>query len=279
MTLTSTQTLASFFARPVDEIVQDPQAPARVLELLDGLDDGSIRAAVPTTDTTSGQTEWSAQPWVKHGILTTFRLSPMIEWPDWPGSAVDKDALPARRFTLEDRVRVVPGGTAVRRGTHLAPGTVVMPPAYVNIGAHVDSGTMVDSHALVGSCAQIGRDVHLSAGVQVGGVLEPIGARPVVVEDGAFIGAQCGLFEGILVRGGAVLAPGTIISASTVIHDLVTERTWQGEVPAGAVVVPGSRPAGGSYAEQHGISLYAPCIVKYRDPGTDGATALEQALR
>lgn len=277
-TATSTSALAAFFSRPLDEVVGDSDAPARTAELLDGLDAGTVRAATPTT-TPEGTTEWAVQEWVKLGILTTFRLSAMTEWPDWPGSAVDKDALPARQFRISDEVRIVPGGTAVRRGAHLAPGTVVMPPAYANIGAFVDSGSMVDSHALVGSCAQIGRNVHLSAGVQVGGVLEPIGARPVIVEDDAFIGAQSGLFEGILVRSGAVLAPGTIISAGTTIYDLVNERTWQGEVPRGAVVVPGSRPATGDYARQHGLSLYAPCIVKYRDPGTDGATALEQALR
>lgn len=273
-----TAALAAFFSRPTDVIADDPALGEHVTALLDGLDDGSVRAALPGPGADDGS-DWVVQEWVKRGILATFRSSSMTEWPDWPGSAVDKDALPVRRFTTGDRVRIVPGGTSVRRGAHLAPGTVVMPPAYVNIGAFVGSESMVDSHALVGSCAQIGQRVHLSAGVQVGGVLEPVGARPVIVEDDAFIGAQCGLVEGILVRRGAVLAPGTVISAGTTIYDLVNERTWAGEVPAGAVVVPGSRPAAGQYGREHGISLYAPCIVKYRDANTDGATALEQALR
>lgn len=276
--------LATFFDRPLDEITADPSAPERIVELLDGLDAGVIRAAEPVQADTSdergdGTVSWRVNGWVKHGILATFRLSDLVEWPHWPGSAVDKDALPARHFTLADQVRIVPGGSAIRRGAYLAPGTVVMPPAYVNIGGYVGSGTMIDSHALVGSCAQIGAKVHLSAAAQVGGVLEPVGARPVIIEDGAFIGAQVGLFEGVLIRRGAVLAPGTIISASTTVYDLVNGRTLSGEIPAGAVVVPGSRPARGDFAAQHGISLSAPCIVKYRDAGTDAATTLEEALR
>jgi 2,3,4,5-tetrahydropyridine-2-carboxylate N-succinyltransferase len=167
----------------------------------------------------------------------------------------------------------------VRRGARLEEGVVVMPPSYINVGAFVGRGTMVDSHALVGSCAQVGARVHVSAGVQVGGVLEPAGARPVIVEDGCFLGALSGLFEGVLLREGAVLAPGTILTSSTVIRDLVRGRELRGEVPAGAVVVPGSRPATGSYATAAGISLYVPCVVKYRDAGTDAATALEEALR
>jgi 2,3,4,5-tetrahydropyridine-2-carboxylate N-succinyltransferase len=200
-----------------------------------------------------------------------------MDGPGWP--FFDKAAYPARCFDLASGVRLVPGGSSVRRGAFVAKGVVVMPPAYINVGAFVDEGTMVDSHALVGSCAQIGKRVHLSAAAQVGGVLEPAGARPVVVEDDAFVGGLVGLFEGILVRRRAVLASGVVITGSTVLYDLVNDREWVKEVPEDAVVVPGSRPAKGAFAEARGLHLAAPVIVKYRDARTDAATALEQALR
>ena len=241
--------------------------------LLDALEDGSVRAA--TRDSDGG---WQAHAWVKRGILAAFRTSETVEL-DWPGGAVDRSLVPARRMGLGDGVRVVPGGSSVRRGAHLAPGTVVMPPSYVNVGAHVGAGSMVDSHVLVGSCAQVGEGVHLSAAVQLGGVLEPVGARPVVVEDRVFVGAQCGLYEGVVVRADAVLAPGVVLTAGTTVYDLVHERELQGEVPEGAVVVPGSRPARGRWAAEQGLSLYAPVIVKYRDSSTDAATVLEESLR
>lgn len=263
-----------YFARPVEQIIAEPDAIERVRQVLDALEDGSVRAAYPTDEHPDG---WVVNRWVKHAVLAAFRLSPMVEFDPWPASAVDKVDLEPRRFRLADQVRLVPGGSAVRRGAHLAPGTVVMPPSYVNLGAHVGSGSMLDSHVLVGSCAQIGADVHLSAGVQVGGVLEPVGAVPVIVEDGAFIGGQCGLYEGVRVGAGAVLAPGTMLTSGTVLHDLVEGGTRRGHVPPGAVVVPGARPARGPHAA--GIQLYAPCIVKYRDAGTDAATTLEEALR
>lgn len=246
----------------------------QVERLLDALECGSVRAA-----TRDAEGRWHASGWVKRGILAAFRLSETIRYDGWPGGAIDRSLVGPRVIGPEHGVRLVPGGTAVRRGACLRPGTVVMPPAYVNIGAYVGEDSMVDSHALVGSCAQIGRGVHLSAGVQVGGVLEPVGARPVVVEDGAFVGAQCGLFEGVVVREGAVLAPGTLLTSSTTVFDLVHEREVRGEIPPAAVVVPGSRPATGGYAVQRGLSLYAPCIVKYRDASTDAATVLEAALR
>lgn len=245
----------------------------RVEELLAALEDGSVRAATRSADGV-----WEPRAWVKHGILAAFRHSATVEL-DWPGGAVDKSLVPARRMAAADGVRVVPGGTSIRRGAHLAPGVVVMPPSYVNVGALVDAGSMVDSHVLVGSCAQVGRGVHLSAAVQLGGVLEPVGARPVVVEDDAFVGAQCGLYEGVVVRERAVLAPGVILTGRTTVYDLVHEREVRGEVPAGAVVVPGSRPAGGEFAAARGLSLYAPVIVKYRDSSTDASTVLEDALR
>jgi 2,3,4,5-tetrahydropyridine-2,6-dicarboxylate N-succinyltransferase len=245
----------------------------RVQELLAALEHGTVRAAWRAPDGT-----WEPQAWVKRGILAAFGHSDTVAM-DWPGGAVDKDLVPARRLTPQDGVRVVPGGTAVRRGAYLGPGVVLMPPSYVNAGAYVGAGSMVDSHVLVGSCAQVGSRVHLSTAVQLGGVLEPIGARPVVVEDDVFVGAQCGLYEGIVVRERAVLAPGVTLTAGTVLHDLVQEREHRGEVPAGAVVVPGSRPARGGYARRLGLSLYAPVVVKYRDGSTDAATALEQSLR
>ncbi len=266
--------LASFYTRSLDELVADPRLGEFHCELLDALERGDIRAAERGEDGF-----WQAQAWVKLAILAGFRSSRTVEIEGWPGGAFDKAAYPPRRLSLEDGVRLVPGGNSIRRGAYLAQGVVVMPPSYINVGAWIGSGTMVDSHALVGSCAQVGERVHLSAGAQVGGVLEPAGARPVVVEDDCFIGALCGLFEGVVVRRRAVLAPGLILTASTRVFDLVEGRELSGELPEGAVVVPGSRPARGSFALERGISLYAPCIVKYRDAGTDAATALEGALR
>ncbi|MBL8756536.1 MAG: 2,3,4,5-tetrahydropyridine-2,6-dicarboxylate N-succinyltransferase, partial [Planctomycetes bacterium] len=216
----------------------------------------------------------------KRAILLGFRRTSLQAMPAGDGPPFfDKPAYPPRSFALADGVRLVPGGTAVRRGAFVAKGVVVMPPAYVNVGAFVDTGTMVDSHALVGSCAQIGRNVHLSAGAQIGGVLEPAHASPVVVEDGAFVGALCGVFEGFVVRERAVLAAGVVLTAASVVHDLVHGRALRGEIPAGAVVVPGTRPAAGEHAQRLGLQLATPVVVKYRDERTDAATALEQALR
>jgi 2,3,4,5-tetrahydropyridine-2-carboxylate N-succinyltransferase len=242
--------------------------------LLQALEQGHLRAASRQEDG-----RWVANAWVKQAILAGFRATATEAMPGWPGTAFDRGAYPPRHFRLEDGVRLVPGGSAVRRGAFVSPGVVVMPPAYVNVGAFVDEGTMVDSHALVGSCAQIGKHVHLSAAAQVGGVLEPSGALPVIVEDEAFVGGLVGLFEGIIVRRRAVLAPGITLTGSTVIFDLVQGRELRREVPEGAVVVPGTRPASGTFAKAQGLSLYAPCIVKYRDAKTDAATALEEALR
>ncbi len=266
--------LQAFFNRPDAELAADPEAPAMHQVLLVALETGALRAAEPLEDGS-----WQTHAWVKHAILCGFRRTNLVEMvgPGYP--MFDKTAYPPRHFGLEDAVRLVPGGTAVRRGAHLAHSVVLMPPAYVNVGAFVDEGTMVDSHALVGSCAQIGKRVHLSAGAQIGGVLEPAGARPVIVEDEAFVGGLVGLFEGILVRRRAVLASGVVITGSTVIYDLVKGRELNSEVPEGAVVVPGSRPATGDYAKAHGLQVSAPCIVKYRDDRTDAATTLEQALR
>jgi 2,3,4,5-tetrahydropyridine-2-carboxylate N-succinyltransferase len=266
--------LESFFSRPIDDIVQDGAAAGACGALLQALENGESRAA-----TRMDGGAWRTNTWVKTGILSVFRLSALTEYPAWPGGAVDKSAFPPRVLTLADGVRVVPGGTSVRRGSRICPGAVFMPPSFVNVGAWVGAGTMVDSHALVGSCAQIGERVHLSAGVQVGGVLEPAGALPVIVEDGCFLGALSGLFEGVVMKARAVLAPGVLLTASTTVYDLVEGRELKGEIPEAAVVVPGTRPAKGDWAVARGLSLYAPCIVKYRDAGTDAATALEAALR
>ena len=266
--------LEAFFSRDADAILADAEHGEAHEALLAALESGSLRAA-----TRSATGEWNAVPWVKGAILAGFRRFALerMEGPGFP--FFDKGAYPPRAFTLDDAVRLVPGGSSARRGAFVGKGVVIMPPAYINVGAFVDEGTMVDSHALVGSCAQIGRRVHLSAGAQVGGVLEPAGARPVVIEDEAFIGGLVGLFEGIVVRRRAVLASGVVITGGTVIYDLVRGRELRREVPENAVVVPGSRPASGAFAKERGLQLQAPCIVKYRDPKTDASTALEEALR
>jgi 2,3,4,5-tetrahydropyridine-2-carboxylate N-succinyltransferase len=259
----------------------DPEAARRAVgQLLDALGDGSLRAAEV------GDHGWQAVEWVKSGILLAFRVGATSRYSGPSQEYFDRDTLPLRRTEgVAENVRVVPGGSAVRAGTYLAPGVVIMPPAYINVGAYVGEGTMIDSHALVGSCAQIGARVHISAGVQIGGVLEPVGLRPVVIEDECVIGGNAGVFEGTLVGRRAVIAPGVTLTASTPVFDLVREAVYRAQpktpltVPEGAVVVPGSRRAVGSLAEQHGLQLYAPIIVKYRDERTDAATALEEALR
>ena len=244
---------------------------------------GEIRAAER-----SATGEWRANAWVKQGILLGFKMGALADLSvDGTFRFFDKDTYPVRPTTLADRVRIVPGGSTIRDGCYVAPGVVCMPPMYVNVGAYVDEGTMIDSHALVGSCAQIGKRVHLSAAAQVGGVLEPVGAVPVIIEDDVLVGGGCGVYEGTIVRERTVLAPGTILTGSTVVHDVVREQVYrrpaggQGvlEIPAGAVVVPGSRAAQGTFARERGLSLYTPIIIKYRDDKTDAATLLEEALR
>ncbi len=250
-----------------------------VFALLEALERGEVRAAAP-----NGNGDWVANAEVKEGILAAFRLG--VEEASEAGPLLfrDRDTLPPRR-PLPEGVRVVPGGSALRRGAFVARGVVVMPPAYVNVGAYVDEGSMIDSHALVGSCAQIGKKVHLSAAAQVGGVLEPVGAVPVVIEDEVFVGGGAGVYEGVRVRKRAVLAAGVILTASSVLFDLVREielRSAPGRplvIPEGAVVVPGSRRAAGAWSEARGLSLSAAMIVKYRDAKTDARTALESALR
>lgn len=251
-----------------------------------GLNDGSVRAAEPDRNNPS---HWKVNTWVKHGILLGFRLGTLEMIPSAePWSFADKQTVPARKFSISDNVRIVPGGTTIRDGAFLAPGVIVMPPAYINIGAYVGTGTLVDSHALVGSCAQIGERVHLSAAAQIGGVLEPAGALPVIIEDDVLIGGNCGVYEGCIVRKRAVLGSGVILTGSTPIYDLVNstviKRANPDEpliVPEGAVIVAGSRSLAGRtpFSDEHGLSLYAPIIIKYRDEKTDARTALEGALR
>ena len=245
------------------------------------LNAGAIRAAIRAPDGT-----WVAQPWVKAGILLGFRLgivAPMAVGSPFP--FFDKDTWPLRPMGLGDGVRIVPGGSSIRDGCYVAAGVVLMPPAFINVGAYVDTGTMVDSHALVGSCAQIGKRVHLSAGAQIGGVLEPVGALPVIVEDEVLVGGNCGVYEGTIVRTGAVLAPGTLLTGGTIVFDLVRNTRYRREgdrpleIPAGAVVVPGARPVTSGAGRELGISLYAPVVVKYRDDQTDTAVQLEALLR
>ncbi len=250
-------------------------AEATVDALLVRLNNGSVRAA---SRNASGH--WTAHAWVKQGLLLGFKLGILTDLSSGSFPFFDKHTFPLKPVALNDGVRLVPGGSAIRTGAYVAPGVICMPPMYVNTGAYVDRDTMIDSHALVGSCAQIGKRVHLSAAAQIGGVLEPAGALPVIVEDDAFIGGGCGIYEGIIVRRGAVLAPGVILTSATRLLDLVHERAiTANEVPPGAVVVPGTRAVTSEFGRALGISLYAPVIVKYRDERTDAATALEDALR
>lgn len=243
------------------------------LDLLNDLENGHVRAA---TQDEHGQ--WHANVDVKKGILEAFKNGNNTEF---AGGFVDKHNLAPRGFSAQDNIRMVPGGSAVRRGAYVAPGTIIMPPAYVNIGAFIDSGTMVDSHVLVGSCAQVGKNVHLSAAVQLGGVLEPIGANPVVIEDDAFIGAGCVIVEGVVVRQGAVLAPGVRLSATIPVYDCVNERQLdKGEaIPANAIVIPGSRPSSSTWGREQGLSMSCALIVKYRDQHSDASLELEEVLR
>lgn len=258
--------------------------------LLRALEAGEVRVAERGADGA-----WRVNAWVKEEILQCFREAGLVrivvgDPAHGQFSFVDKAGLGAQQWDVPDGVRIVPGGTAIRRGAHLGKGVIVMPPAYVNVGAFVDEGSMVDSHALIGSCAQIGKRVHVSAAAQIGGVLEPAGARPVIVEDDVFIGGNCGVYEGVLVRRGAVLASGVVLSASTPVFDLVERRELRGtreqplEIPERAVVVPGSRAiqregSSDPWAAERGLSVACALIVKHRDERTDRATALEQALR
>ena len=284
------QQITEHFAAGSAAII-DSIAMTSFLELRSALEAGTVRAAEPDAASPTG---WRVNGWVKQGILLGFRIGALEEMPaaslSFPGlSFVDKNTFPSRHFAAGDGVRVVPGGSSVRAGAYVARGVVCMPPMYINVGAYVDEGTLVDSHALVGSCAQIGKRVHLSAAAQIGGVLEPVNASPVVIEDDVLVGGNCGVYEGTIVRQGAVLAAGTILTRGTPLFDLVNGSILRAStdlpliVPENAVVVPGARAVskgkGHSQSEAWGLSLYAPVIVKYRDDKTDLSTTLEDLLR
>ena len=251
----------------------------RFNEVMDALERGEIRVAEKVDG------EWRVNMWIKEVILAGFRLGVIADMGQGQFPYFDKDTFPVRKFKAEDGVRIVPGGSSIRRGAYLAPGSVVMPPAYVNAGAYVDSGTMVDSHVTIGSCAQVGKNIHISASTQIGGVLEPVVALPTIIEDGAFIGGNCGIYEGTIVQEGAVIASGVIITSSTAIFDATTgefiRRNADGRivVPRNAVVVSGSKPVSKGPGAASGVHLYCPVIVKYRDSKTEGSVHLEDMLR
>jgi 2,3,4,5-tetrahydropyridine-2-carboxylate N-succinyltransferase len=281
--MTDVAQLRTVFERYVGGVPSGAEHAAReAVEALKALlNTGTVRAAERGPDG-----RWQANTWVKAGILLGFRIGaivPVAEGSPFP--FFDKDTYPLRKLRLTDGVRVVPGGSSIRDGAFVARGVVCMPPMYINVGAYVDEGTMVDSHALVGSCAQVGRRVHLSAAAQIGGVLEPPNAVPVVIEDDVLVGGNCGVYEGTIVRERAVLAPGVLLTGGTPVYDLVHDRVYRRdgdqplEIPAGAVVVPGSRPVKSGPGAAHGVHLYAPVIIKYRDEKTDAAVRIEELLR
>ncbi len=251
-----------------------------VAELLAALEAGEVRAASPEGD------GWAIHPWVRVGILLGFRYADVVRVE--AGGAFgfsDKHLFLPRHPASMPGARLVPGGSAVRRGAHIGQGVILMPPCYVNVGAYVDEGSMIDSHALVGSCAQIGRKVHLSAGAQIGGVLEPPGAAPVIVEDDCFVGALAALLEGVRVCRGAVIGAGVILTASTPVYDIPRQRVLRADergvltIPERAVVIAGSRPASDAWAREQGVRLSSPVIIKDRDEKTQARAALEDALR
>ena len=286
--LSDLQTSIEHFFSAGPAAIGNPEALAAFHTLRDALEAGELRSAEPDAAQAIG---WRVNAWVKRGILLGFRLGALtaMEGAHPAGqsilSFVDKSTYPARRFTPEQGIRIVPGGSSVRSGAFLASGVVMMPPAYVNVGAYVGEGTMIDSHALVGSCAQIGKRVHLSAAAQIGGVLEPVNASPVIIEDDALIGGNTGVYEGTIVRSKAVLAAGTVLTRGTPVYDLVTGEIHKATadipliIPAGAVVVPGSRAITRGKGSEWGLSVATPVIVKYRDEKTELSLTLEDLLR
>jgi 2,3,4,5-tetrahydropyridine-2-carboxylate N-succinyltransferase len=272
-------------ARSIEKAAADPDAlsPEETRRLFEelkaGLNDGSIRAADKERD------RWVVRTWVKKGILLGFRIGAVGEPVASGFPFFDRDTFPLKELTLDSGIRIVPGGTAVRDGCYVGRGVTIMPPSYVNVGAWIGEETMLDSHVLVGSCAQIGRRVHVSAGAQIGGVLEPVGELPVIVEDEVLIGGNCGIYEGAVVRERAVIAAGTILTGGTPVYDVVRGKEYRRgpgqplEIPAGAVVVPGARAIREGKGKEWGLSLQTPVIVKYRDAKTEGSVSLEDLLR
>jgi len=246
---------------------------------------GDIRAASPSMNE-ENKSGWVVNDWVKKGILLGFRLGEITDISiNEQFKYFDKNTFPLKKLTLDNQVRIVPGGSSIRDGSYVAPGVIIMPPAYINVGAYVDSKTMIDSHVLVGSCAQIGKRVHLSAAAQIGGIFEPIGEWPVIVEDDVFVGGHAGIFEGTIIKHRAVIAAGVILTGSTPVYDLVNEKIYRRTketpliIPENAVVVPGSRAIDIPFAKNNHIALYTPIIIKYRDSKSDTATVLEESLR
>jgi 2,3,4,5-tetrahydropyridine-2-carboxylate N-succinyltransferase len=286
MTTPTLQNLIETFFASGSDAIGNPEALDAFSQFRSALERGEIRSASPDPSSPTG---WKVNVWVKQGILLGFRLGVLEDIQANGFSFVDKNTYPARHMTTGDGVRVVPGGSSIRAGAYVARGAVCMPPMYINTGAWVDEGTMVDSHALVGSCAQIGKRVHLSAAAQIGGVLEPINASPVIIEDDVLVGGNCGVYEGTIVRQGAVLAAGTILTRGTPVFDLVLGNVLRSSaelpliIPPEAVIVPGSRAItqgkGHSNSRAWGLSLYAAVIVKYRDDKTSLSTTLEDLLR
>jgi 2,3,4,5-tetrahydropyridine-2,6-dicarboxylate N-succinyltransferase len=253
-------------------------------EFKEALNRGQVRAAEPDGNTHCG---WRTNTWVKKGILLGFRMGVIIDMSIDAARQpfIDKSTYPTRALTPADGVRIVPGGSSIRDGCYIGRGVVCMPPMFINVGTYVGEGTMIDSHALVGSCAQVGRNCHLSAGVQIGGVLEPVGALPVIVEDEVMIGGNCGVYEGTIIKRSAVLGTGTLLNRSTSVYDLVKSLVYSARpdgpliIPENAVVVPGSRPISKGPGKDWGLSLYTPVIVKYRDASTNARVELEDLLR
>jgi 2,3,4,5-tetrahydropyridine-2-carboxylate N-succinyltransferase len=281
----TTVTLQEQIASLVASSSTDPeQARGTFADLRAALSQGTVRAAEPDPASPGG---WRVNAWVKQGILLGFKFGQVVDasadhgrWPFF-----DKDTLPLKKLGVDAGVRIVPGGSTVRDGAFIGQKVICMPPMYINIGAYVGDETLVDSHALVGSCAQIGRRVHLSAAAQIGGVLEPVGALPVIIEDDVLVGGNCGVYEGAIIKRRSVLAAGTVITGSTPVYDLPNGRIIRAEpgvpliIPEGAVVVPGSRQVTSGRGPEWGLSLATPVIVKYRDEQTDARTALEEGLR
>jgi 2,3,4,5-tetrahydropyridine-2-carboxylate N-succinyltransferase len=250
----------------------------------DALNSGEVRTAEPHSSSPSG---WRVNPWVKKGILLGFRIGTIVEMGPYPTPQpfLDKSTFPVKTIHRDDGVRLVPGGSSIRDGSYVARGVVCMPPMFINVGAYVDEGTMIDSHVLIGSCGQIGKKCHISAGAQIGGVIEPVGAMPVIIEDEVMVGGNCGVYEGTVVKKRAVLGTGTILNASTPVYDLVRDKVYSATddqpliIPEQAIVVPGAREVKHPVGAKWGLSLYAAVIVKYRDAKTDSRVRLEEFLR
>jgi len=271
--------IEQFYDKDHNEYKDSKQWQQVFEKFLQGLNKGEIRASEP------GEKGWIVTEWVKKGIIAGFRTGELTDMSSEKFPYYDNSTYPLKSINLKDNIRIVPGGTSIRQGCYISPGVIMMPPCYVNVGAYVDKDTLLDSHSLIGSCAQVGKNCHISAAAQIGGVLEPINARPVIIEDNVLIGGNCGIYEGILIKKNAILASGVIITSSTPVYDLVKKQIYKTTaynpltIPENSVVVPGSRPASGKFAQKEGIHLYTPVIVKYRDASSNAKTALEEALR